>query len=58
MQAYLLPALQANAEPDMKQTGQRLQGIIAGLVEGILQLVADPLTAEQVMHAACSYVCK
>ena len=34
-------ALQANAEPDMKQTGKRLKGIVAGLVEGTLGLALD-----------------
>lgn len=33
--------LQANAEPDMKQTGDRLKPLIGDLVEGVLQLVAD-----------------
>ena len=32
----------------MKQTGKRLQGIIAGLVEGVLELVADPCVIKQV----------
>ena len=27
------------------QTGERLKGLVAGLVEGTLQLVADPLSA-------------
>ena len=31
--------LQANAEPDLAQTGTRLMPVMAGLVEGILQLV-------------------
>ena len=31
--------LQANAEPDLAQTGTRLRPVMAGLVEGILQLV-------------------
>ena len=39
--------MQANAEPDLQQTGGRLKGLIAGLVEGILELVADPLAAHQ-----------
>lgn len=30
--------MQANAEPDMKQTGERLKGIISSLVEGTLEL--------------------
>lgn len=34
---------QANAEPDMAQTGKRLRPLVAGLVEGTLALVADPL---------------
>ena len=37
--------LQANAEPDMKQTGERLKGIIATLVEGTLELALQlPVT--------------
>ena len=32
----------------MKQTGKRLQGIIAGLVEGVLELVADPYVTKEV----------
>ena len=43
-------ALQANAEPDLQQTGKRLKPIIAGLVEGIMQLVVDPLTQAKVLH--------
>ncbi|CAD7701435.1 unnamed protein product [Ostreobium quekettii] len=39
--------LEANAEPDFKQTGQRLRCIVDGLVEGVLRLVADPLAEEQ-----------
>ncbi len=31
--------LQANAEPDLAQTGTRLRPVVADLVEGILQLV-------------------
>jgi hypothetical protein len=38
---------QANAEPDLQQTGDRLKGLIAGLVEGVLELVADPLEVQQ-----------
>lgn len=34
---------QANAEPDVAQTGSRLRPLVAGLVEGVLALVADPL---------------
>lgn len=34
---------QANAEPDVAQTGARLRPLVAGLVEGVLALVADPL---------------
>jgi hypothetical protein len=37
---------QANAEPDLQQTGKRLKGVIAGLVEGTLDLVAAPLEAQ------------
>ena len=44
---YSRCACQANAEPDLQQTGDRLKGLVAGLVEGILELVADPLAARQ-----------
>ena len=37
--------LQANAEPDLQQTGTRLKPVIASLVEGCLQLVADDMPA-------------
>ena len=37
--------LQANAEPDLQQTGTRLKPVITGLVEGCLQLVADDMPA-------------
>lgn len=40
--------LEANAEPDFKQTGQRLRCVIDGLVEGTLQIVADPLADQRV----------
>ena len=40
--------LQANAEPDLQQTGTRLKSVIAGLVEGCLQLVADDMPAQSV----------
>lgn len=42
--------MQANAEPDLQQTGSRLKPIVAGLVEGIMQLVVDPLATSQVAH--------
>ena len=42
---------QANAEPDMKQTGERLKSLIDNLVEGTLQLVADPFAEKQVFFA-------
>ena len=35
--------MQANAEPDLQQTGDRLKLVVAGVVEGIMQLVVDPL---------------
>ena len=38
---------QANAEPDLRQTGDRLKGLIAGLVEVTLDLVAGPLEQQQ-----------
>ena len=40
--------MQANAEPDLQQTGDRLKLVVAGLVEGIMQLVVDPLAHSQV----------
>ncbi|KAK9815849.1 hypothetical protein WJX72_010743 [[Myrmecia] bisecta] len=39
--------LEANAEPDLKQTGSRLRPLIAGLIEGTLELVVDPLAGPQ-----------
>lgn len=42
--------MQANAEPDLQQTGERLKPIIDGLVEGIMQLVVDPLAQSKVIH--------
>jgi len=44
-------AAQANAEPDLAQTGARLRPLVAGLVEGALALVADPLAARQARAA-------
>lgn len=43
--------MQANAEPDFRQTGQRLQGVVKGLIEGVVKIVADPL-AEQLVRPA------
>ena len=40
--------MQANAEPDLQQTGDRLKPVVAGVVEGIMQLVVDPLAHLQV----------
>ena len=40
--------VQANAEPDLQQTGGRLKPVVAGLIEGIMQLVVDPLALSQV----------
>lgn len=37
--------LQANAEPDLAQTGVRLKPVMASLVEGILDLILPPLLA-------------
>lgn len=45
---------QANAEPDLQQTGNRLKGIIAGLVEGTLDLVTEPLEKSK---SLCIKVC-
>ena len=42
--------MQANAEPDLQQTGERLKPIVAGLLEGIMQLVVDPLAQSQVNY--------
>ncbi len=41
---------QANAEPDLQQTGDRLKGVIGGLVEGTLELVAGPLERQNGKH--------
>lgn len=49
----VVSVLQANAEPDMKQTGERLKGLIDSLVECTVQLVADPFAAEQVCNWYC-----
>lgn len=43
-----LNIVQANAEPDLQQTGRRLKAVVAGLIEGIMQLVVDPLALSQV----------
>lgn len=40
--------VQANAEPDLQQTGDRLKPVVEGLVEGIMHLVVDPLAHSQV----------
>lgn len=40
--------LEANAEPDFKQTGGRLQHVIEGLIEGALALVLDPIARREV----------
>lgn len=40
--------MQANAEPDLQQTGDRLKPVVEGLVEGIMHLVVDPLAHSQV----------
>lgn len=39
--------LEANAEPDLMQTGTRLKPVVAGVIEGIMQLVVDPLALSQ-----------
>ncbi|DBA82238.1 hypothetical protein WJX79_003267 [Trebouxia sp. C0005] len=44
--------LEANAEPDLQQTGSRLKPIVAGLIEGIMQLVVDPLAMTQGVDAS------
>ena len=43
MSRYAPRLCQANAEPDVAQTGARLRPLVAGLAEGVLALVADPL---------------
>ena len=43
--------MQANAEPDLQQTGDRLKGLIAGMVKGALDLVAGPLEQHQDHHS-------
>lgn len=47
--------LQANAEPDLRQTGKRLRGVIDDLIEGVLQLVADPFAEEKVRFASTGH---
>lgn len=44
--------LEANAEPDLMQTGDRLAPLIADLVDGIMELVVDPLAAAAAATAA------
>lgn len=44
--------LEANAEPDLQQTGSRLKPIVAGVIEGIMQLVVDPLAVTQGVNAS------
>jgi len=36
----------------LQQTGSRLKPIVAGVIEGIIQLVVDPLAMTQVMWFA------
>ena len=40
--------MQANAEPDFGQSGERLRPIIAQIVEGTLKLTADKLAPSKV----------
>ena len=47
--------VQANAEPDMKQTGGRLKGIISSLVEGTLELALQLSDTQQV--SSFIYLC-
>ncbi|DBA82917.1 TPA: hypothetical protein ACH3X1_006707 [Trebouxia sp. C0004] len=44
--------LEANAEPDLQQTGSRLKPMVAGVIEGIMQLVVDPLAMTQGVNAS------
>ena len=53
-QLSCLAQMQANAEPDLQQTGNRLKPIVAGLIEGIMQLVVDPLAQSHVSFLPCS----
>lgn len=46
-----LCSVQANAEPDLQQTGDRLKGLIAGMVSGVLDLVAGPSEQQQEHHS-------
>ena len=39
--------LEANAEPDFKQTGARLQGVVRTVVEATLALTADEWAAAE-----------
>lgn len=38
--------LEANAEPDFKQTGGRLRHVIENLMEGVMELVVDPIAGK------------
>ena len=40
--------LEANAEPDLMQTGARLRPLVAGLLEGVCSLFLDDLAREKV----------
>ena len=37
--------MQANAEPDLAQTGERLKPVMAGLISGILDLILPSMEA-------------
>lgn len=43
--------LEANAEPDFKQTGERLQYVIEELIEGVLVHALDPIARQKVCIA-------
>eukprot|EP01025_Chloroclados_australasicus_P033285 TRINITY_DN3389_c0_g1_i1.p1 TRINITY_DN3389_c0_g1~~TRINITY_DN3389_c0_g1_i1.p1 ORF type:complete len:450 (-),score=50.64 TRINITY_DN3389_c0_g1_i1:324-1673(-) len=38
--------LEANAEPDLKQTGQRLKDCVEGLIEGVMRLAVDKFATQ------------
>lgn len=58
--------MQANAEPDLAQTGERLKPVMASLISGILDLILPSMEAgrsAQVSRAAAlvhsaSYQCR
>ena len=48
--------VQANAEPDFGQSGERLRPVIAQIVEGTLKLTADKLCPGKVGRHLCGHL--